>query len=290
MSRRVAALVYGRLVGSMLRKTVLAYFAERASDDGSGIFASKRTIASEIECTKQSVINTVKAFIEEGILIERGHHETSSGYTVVYDIVLSAVSALPPAKAPRIFSSIETKGLTGLDFDPSTSLIGAVNSVDPHQSTPLTQIVHEPSGKPDAKASKRGRILAQKPDSISERIWGDWLTHRKTAFTATALEGFEREAALAGWTLEAAIKEAIERGWQGFKADWVKDKQYGQHGNPKDGMGRTERAAERLKQQISGSAGRTGQGTSGFGAMHSGQSNRAIDAKPSPVRAIGHVG
>lgn len=40
-------------------------------------------------------------------------------------------------------------------------------------------------------------------------------------FTDTALAGFEREATQAGWTLEAALREAIERGWQGFKAEWV---------------------------------------------------------------------
>lgn len=73
----------------------------------------------------------------------------------------------------------------------------------------------------------RKKINAKKPESVSDEVWRDWLSQRKSAFTETALEGFEREAAKAGWTLEAAITEAIERGWQGFKASWVKDKQNG---------------------------------------------------------------
>lgn len=92
--------------------------------------------------------------------------------------------------------------------------------------------------------AKRRRVVASKPIGISDSLWADWKDHRKTIFTETALEGFEREAALAGWTLDAAIKEAIERGWQGFKAEWVKDNgnngrnqnNSGRNGKPVDGF------------------------------------------------------
>jgi len=42
--------------------------------------------------------------------------------------------------------------------------------------------------------------------------------------TETALKGIEREAKKAGWSLEKAISECVTRGWQSFKADWVKEK------------------------------------------------------------------
>ena len=71
------------------------------------------------------------------------------------------------------------------------------------------------------------RTKTQKPDSVSDEVWRDWLKHRKAEFSETALKGFEREAAIAGWSLERAITEAIERGWQGFKAQWVKEKKNG---------------------------------------------------------------
>ncbi len=87
-----------------------------------------------------------------------------------------------------------------------------------------TEPSREPSvDKAKALPTKRVRTLAKKPDCVSDSVWRDWLAHRKTAFTDTALEGFEREAAKAGWSLEAAIRESIERSWQGFKADWVKN-------------------------------------------------------------------
>jgi hypothetical protein len=75
--------------------------------------------------------------------------------------------------------------------------------------------------------AKRRGVIACKPAEISDSLWGDWQRHRKAPFTETALKGFEREAAKAGLSVEWAITEAIERGWQGFKADWVKDKNNG---------------------------------------------------------------
>ena len=108
---------------------------------------------------------------------------------------------------------------------------------------------------PKGTSAKRSRVVAVKPDSISDQLWLDWKNHRKTPFTVTALEGFEREAALAGWTVREAIKEAIERGWQGFKADWVKDKQNGntrRTGNNTSGNGRTNGFAAALRHVADG--------------------------------------
>lgn len=62
------------------------------------------------------------------------------------------------------------------------------------------------------------------PDDIPADLWQDFRRHRKAPITQKALEGFRREAQKAGWTLERAITESIERGWQGFKAEWVRNK------------------------------------------------------------------
>lgn len=69
---------------------------------------------------------------------------------------------------------------------------------------------------------------AVRPDDVSESVWADFLAIRKakrSPLTATALAGIGREATKAGLTLESALKTCCERGWQGFRADWVgKDK------------------------------------------------------------------
>jgi len=92
--------------------------------------------------------------------------------------------------------------------------------------------------------AKRRSVCASKPDEIPDSLWRDWKNHRKAKFTETAMAGMMREAAKAGWTLEAAITEAIERGWQGFKADWVKDKDNGHNGRNGNNRGGNQRPVD----------------------------------------------
>lgn len=79
---------------------------------------------------------------------------------------------------------------------------------------PIT-INHKPNIKAPAVA---------KPEGISDITWNDYLTIRKAQkkpITQTALKGLEREAIKAKITLNDALNICCERGWIGFKADWV---------------------------------------------------------------------
>lgn len=72
---------------------------------------------------------------------------------------------------------------------------------------------------------KKQELIA--PVGVSESVWSDFVAHRKAkkaALTNTALEGIQREAAKAGWSMEAALTEVCARGWTGFKASWVAEK------------------------------------------------------------------
>jgi uncharacterized protein YdaU (DUF1376 family) len=59
------------------------------------------------------------------------------------------------------------------------------------------------------------------------QIAKDWLQHRKTLKTAvsqTVIDGIGREAAKAGISLSAALSMTCERGWRGFKAEWLEER------------------------------------------------------------------
>lgn len=71
------------------------------------------------------------------------------------------------------------------------------------------------------KEPKRIRATVPKPDDVSQETFDDFIRQRKTKFTNTALKGIRREAEKAGYSLEDALRTAVERGWQSFKADWV---------------------------------------------------------------------
>ena len=94
MSNKVSVLVYSRRFGSPVRKAVMVYFAERASDNGEGIWAAKGTIAQAIECGRSTVIRTINEFVSEGLLVEVGKRPCRNGSTTEYAIDLEAVAAL----------------------------------------------------------------------------------------------------------------------------------------------------------------------------------------------------
>jgi len=65
------------------------------------------------------------------------------------------------------------------------------------------------------------------PFGVTESVWQDWLKLRKekkAAVTQTALDGIEREAKKAGVSLQTALETCCERGWTGFKAEWMEVK------------------------------------------------------------------
>ena len=71
------------------------------------------------------------------------------------------------------------------------------------------------------KKNIKKKIDLKKPEGVSDQVWSDLVSSRKTEMSQTAIDEISREASLAGWTLEAAIREMCHRGWAGFKAEWV---------------------------------------------------------------------
>ena len=70
------------------------------------------------------------------------------------------------------------------------------------------------------------------PPDVDPQVWGDFIRLRKgkrAAVTNTAIEGLRREAKKAGLPLEGALRLACERGWMGFKAEWIEDRRNGTH-------------------------------------------------------------
>jgi hypothetical protein len=84
---------------------------------------------------------------------------------------------------------------------------------------------------PHALAERQRREEKEKetdaPDGVSPSVWQDFKTLRaklRAPITQTSMAGIVREAEKAGVTLEVALRTCCERGWRGFKADWMVDK------------------------------------------------------------------
>ena len=77
----------------------------------------------------------------------------------------------------------------------------------------------------ETETEKETKVKA--PEGVSSEIWDSFVKQRKTSravITPTVIKSIQREADKAGWTLEQALAECAARGWRGFKADWVADK------------------------------------------------------------------
>ena len=94
MSNLIAASVQRRVVGSATRKAVLLYMADKAADDGSGIWTSKANIARDLELSRRAVQIAIAELIRDGLVSEAGQRDCRHGYTVEYSILPEAVDKL----------------------------------------------------------------------------------------------------------------------------------------------------------------------------------------------------
>ncbi|WP_445656847.1 hypothetical protein [Achromobacter sp. NCFB-sbj8-Ac1-l] len=105
------------------------------------------------------------------------------------------------------------------------------------------------SPKPETDKAKAGAAITAidlQARGVDPQVAADFLALRakkRAPVTATALAGLEREAATAGMTLNAALRTSAERGWQGFKAEWVRPDS-GAHGMPGVANGSAANAAQ----------------------------------------------
>lgn len=171
MSWRIANECAERRFGSAARKQIIMFLADKASDDGSGIWCSKGTIQRHTELSESTVKRTIIDFLREGILIETGRRQCKNGYTVIYRIVLERVATLEPIAEP----DIET-GVTVNPVQPEPGTGSTVNGARGSRWTPNhSKTIHKPPTRRREAAGegedlKAEKILATYPeDRIRDR-------------------------------------------------------------------------------------------------------------------------
>ncbi|MDA3857554.1 MAG: hypothetical protein PF480_04820 [Roseovarius sp.] len=190
MSWRVANECAERRFGSAARKQIIMFLADKASDDGSGIWCSKGTIQRHTELGESTVKRTISDFLKEGILIETGRRKCKNGYTVVYRIVLAQIALLESTAEPEIE--------TGSTVDPVQTEPGTGSMVDgvrgPQWTPNHPKTIHKPPTR------KREAV----EDEDTEKILGAYPTDRLRG-KAVCLTQIE-EAMKAGIAPEELLK------------------------------------------------------------------------------------
>ena len=98
---------------------------------------------------------------------------------------------------------------------------------EPLPTEPLTTN-QKPLTKNHGKSKAIAPVALLAALGVDEKIAADWIILRKqkkAPVTETALTGIQREAEKAGMSLENALAMCCERGWSGFKAEWLRKNQ-----------------------------------------------------------------
>jgi hypothetical protein len=173
MSWKIANLCADRIFGSAARKQIIMFLADKASDDGSGIWCSKGTIQRHTELGESTVKRTITDFLREGILVETGRRPCKNGFTVIYRIVLDRVMALE--------SSAEPDEGTGPTVDPVQRDPGRGSMVDVVRGSGWTPNHPETIHKPPTRKRAEAAVV----DERVEKIWAAYPKDRQRGKAAS---------------------------------------------------------------------------------------------------------
>jgi biotin operon repressor len=154
MSNKISNLVQTKKIGSLTKKAILMYMADKASDDGSGIWVSKKNMAADLEMTDRAVRIHIKDMIAIGVLVEAGQRQCKTGYTVDYTINVDVVGSL---------------GSTREATEQHTPL----NDVHPYPCMKFTPTPEPRSPKPSKEPSKEP-YTSSKDDEVNyyfDQLW-----------------------------------------------------------------------------------------------------------------------
>ena len=194
MSWKVANLCAERRFGSPVRKQIIMFLADKASDDGSGIWCSKGTVQRHTELGESTVKRTITEFLHEGILVETGRRPCKNGYTVIYRIVLGVVNGLETITEPDDGPELSTGSTAGgVPHEPGTG--SAADGVPGPERTPNhPKTIQKPPTRADTREAE---------DQDFEKAWAAYPPDRRRNKT-TCRQQFER-AIKGGTTAEEFI-------------------------------------------------------------------------------------
>ncbi|NOD75950.1 hypothetical protein GS639_07200 [Ruegeria sp. HKCCD4332] len=175
MSYVATEAVLKKKVGSPTRKAVLLYMAGCASDDGSGVWASKKTIAADLEMGKRTVQKCIEDLVGAGLIAHVGKRPCANGYTIEYRLNLNAISTLEPTRA--LAARMQKEHLTR-----ARDAGQEVQEVPPNIPRTLSEPSEEPPLVPREQKSTRATSL---PDS--------WVPSKKNVQDAADRSFTEKE-------------------------------------------------------------------------------------------------
>ncbi|WP_368640460.1 helix-turn-helix domain-containing protein [Castellaniella ginsengisoli] len=223
MSTAIMGLCWPLQGMSPAQKSVLISLADNANDHGV-CWPSVAGIAQRTCLSERAVQNAIKWLISARVLSAKERPGTSSVYQITPAAYAPPQEMHPAGNAPHPRTSCTPPPQ---EMHPTPADAAPKPSLNRHRTT------NEPSpparrAAVDPDEPKPLTVKDLQAEGIDRQVAAEFLALRKqkrARLTEIALEGIKREADKAGISLEKALRTSIERGWQGFRAEWVRDKE-----------------------------------------------------------------
>lgn len=230
MSVKVMSAIFDRYPNGGGEMLLALALADHAHDDGTSVRPSVKTLATKTRQSERTVQYQLRKMQDYGWLILTRKTSGKPGDTNVYRINPEWLTGAKPDGCN--FFTGANDDIDGCNTrhrrvqnDAKTGAIATAPKplLEPSKKQPSKK---QPSLEPSIRAKRAGHALTVSDlitDGVAQQVAEDFLTQRKAKrapLTKTALAGIKNEAAKARITLEDALRACIERGWQGFNADW----------------------------------------------------------------------
>ena len=250
MSHVATGIVQRRKTGGASTKSVLMFMAGCASDDGTGIWTSKKNMADDLEISKRTVQRATDDLLAAGLIAEVGQRRCRNGFTIEYRINLNAIELLPSTRDKVTPVDTTSRGDTMSPVPPS-HLTG--DTMSPQEVTPchpnLPRIIHEPCGPgADPQTNDVPSEFLKEFAAAFPRIGN--LEKTEAALRQAIADGAKPEVILAGAKAYAVEQEGNQTRYIAYSENWVAQARWVQFEQPAADPADAEKITERWVKAI----------------------------------------
>lgn len=209
-------------------KIVLLCFCAHLNDGVKLSWPSVARVARLCGMGERTVQNHIRALERAGILVARLRRTgRATRYAIALDGLQPLHCAAPAWQVLPCALDVIDAAPTPAEFAPSPADFDApppqLLTPTPAESAPITVLnLKENMKTPGAPALPAARVSI---DQVNPQVMADFAavraTKRKGPVTATVVQDLCEQAALAGLTLEQAMKTCCTRNWARFEAGWL---------------------------------------------------------------------
>ena len=223
----------GVITGSRL--LLLLFLANYANDDGV-CWPSKSKILEKTGLNERTFRGALAELQEFGAVTVE--HVRGKGIKYVVALVTEQIQPLPEHPHCKNTVTAEIQGLQKYrdcknTVTPTVKIQSKpINNLSIPYQEPINSNSSDESVVPNTQVNpprrRSSKPSIQKPEGVKQSVWEEWMklkTARSRALNQHMVDGIVREASKAGMTTEEAMVCQLENGWQGFKAEWVNNKQ-----------------------------------------------------------------